>query len=96
MNCHACNAELVEVYGPTNYQYDNALWLTFDGGYAMFIDVIYDSERPKVVICHDCAHRLCDAVPWIKKLLNPALSHSHLPGDWEGHEGWDLPHKEEV
>ncbi len=30
----------------------------------------------EAVICHECAHKLCDTVPWIKKLLDPDNSHA--------------------
>ncbi len=47
----------------------------------------------EAVICHDCAHDLCEKVPWIKQLINPHDSHSHSHQlDWTGHSGWDLPH----
>lgn len=44
MNCYACNAELtgdvVDDYTgePPTYQFDNALWIGFHGGYGMFVD----------------------------------------------------------
>lgn len=42
MKCYACQADLVPDDGapddPATYQFDNALWLGFHGGYAMFVD----------------------------------------------------------
>ena len=107
--CDACRTHLVrdKAIRDTDYQFDNALWMEFHGGYGMFIDPIGDPGHkdrvgdrgrvcwPQVVICHECAHDLCDKVPWIGKLLNPEGSHSHRTDDHdrlkaEGHKGWDL------
>jgi hypothetical protein len=93
-----CGAELVpEMNSDTDYQFDNALWINFDGGYGMFIDP-FDEAPPKVVICHECAHSLCDAVPWMKELLNPHSSHSHKTAYAEAnpdHGGWDYDYQAE-
>lgn len=43
---------------------------------------IFEEERMlsgsdhEAVICHECAHELCEAFPWIKKLLDPDHSHA--------------------
>ena len=103
-SCYACNVELTpDGNRDTDYQFANALWVDFDGGYGMFVDDI-DSERPskhtpykdqkrdRAVICHDCAHELCATVPWIERLLNPHNSHSHKTSYHEEHPdhyGWD-------
>jgi len=151
--CYACNAEL-EPDGPdTDYQYDNALWITLDGGYGMFVEsesfmlvgdfwrslpeprrraamldwyeslsFEYDPDsidiestpmplpeslqqewsewfeahrKDKVVICHDCAHEMCEKLPWMKRLINPHKSHSHKTAWKEAHPehfGWDYDH----
>lgn len=50
------------------------------------------------VICHECAHDLCDAVPWFKKWIDPHSSHSHRTSYVEthpGHFGWDYSHRAE-
>lgn len=92
VRCHACDAPMRPDHTnhADDYQLDNALWLEFNGGYGMFIDN-YD-ERVKAVICHECAHDLCDQIPWIGKLLNPYSSHSHKT-EWKDahpdHWGWD-------
>lgn len=77
MNCLACKAELRPVDGgfETDYQFENALWIGFFGGYAMFVDGIeteFGYANPTIagaahdaVICHNCAHDLCVKVPWI-------------------------------
>jgi hypothetical protein len=93
--CHGCSTRLVPgLRTDTDYQFDNALWLQFDGGYGMFIDPMTE-EPVRAVICHACAHQLCDTVPWLAGLLNPANSHSHRVDQCEdlileGHRGWDL------
>lgn len=123
MNCLACDAELEPDFEGTNYQFDNALWIGFFGGYGMFVDNLEATwpnngmerldedgvEDPdwkptynephtlrgsdhEAVICHDCAHALCAAVPWIEKLLNSHGSHSHKTAYHDAHPdhyGWD-------
>jgi hypothetical protein len=95
VNCYGCAKRLVTALpDDTDYQFDNALWVQFDGGYGMFIDPMGD-ERARVVICHECAHDLCDKVTWVGALLDPAKSHSHRAAACEslileGHRGWDL------
>src|SRR5205807_3038064 len=47
------------------------------------------------VICHECAHVLCEKVPWLGHLIMPESSHAHHYKDHErlkaeGHLGWDL------
>ena len=148
MNCYGCGAELVPDNAnlDTKYQFDNALWIAFHGGYGMFtdnlmaklpnntdarwlrnsnrrgVDDLYDDyalvdgklvDDPdwqpefnedrllpghpdyEAVICHECAHALCAAVPWIERLLNPYGSHAHRTA-WKDahpeHWGWDYEH----
>jgi len=94
--CDACEHPLTLLYADVNDQYDNALIIQFIGGYGMFVDLFGDREDDgDTVICHKCAHELCDKVPWIGKLLTPHDSHSHRTVDIpqlleEGHTGWDL------
>ena len=105
-NCLACESELTEDMGnpDTDYQFDNALWIGFFGGYGMFTDaidvmlgnkeVLIKGAAHEAVICHDCAHALCEQVPWIGKLIEPELSHAHTKEFWEAnpdHDGWDHP-----
>jgi hypothetical protein len=93
--CGSCGATLVAVADmDTDYQFDNALWVRFSGGYSMFIDPCGDPD-PQVVLCHACAHEFCDALPWVARLLEPARSHAHLSAEGAaliaaGHDGWDL------
>jgi hypothetical protein len=76
--CLACRTPLEAVFPGMSpgSQYHNALEVRFGGGYGMFIDP-FDGEDPYAVICHDCAHALCESAPWIKTLLDPTWSHSH-------------------
>ena len=97
--CSACNSVLVPgLRSDTEYQFDNALWIKFSGGYGMFIDPF--EGDPQGVLCHECAHALCGSQPWIANLLNPHDSHAHRTEDIprllaEGHTGWDLHERED-
>ena len=55
-------------------------------------DRILDQPDYEAVLCHDCAHGLCDREPWLAKLLNPHGSHAHKTA-WKNahpdHYGWD-------
>ena len=46
----------------------------------------------EAVLCHECAHAACDALPWLHKLINPHNSHAHRSA-WMAahpdHYGWD-------
>ncbi len=90
MNCTACETELKPVSGPeTKFQFDNALWIGFFGGYGMFVDNMEATWPPfpadriltgadyEAVLCHDCMHALCEANPWMMKLIDPEYGHSH-------------------
>ena len=98
-DCIDCGVELVEVTPDyaTGYQYENALAITLGGGYAMFFDDIEPffsnmTAATTVFLCHDCAHKACEALPWLDKLLEPLKSHSHRQDYWDAHpdhEGWD-------
>lgn len=91
-----------------DYQFDNVLWIGFFGGYRMFVEssdyVEYDEKNVlkengasySVVICHECAHDLCEKFPKLGKLIEPYNSHSHNSDFWKNnpeHEGWDNPRK---
>jgi hypothetical protein len=46
----------------------------------------------EAVLCHECAHKLCDENPWLTKLLTPHNSHSHKTAYHDAHPdhyGWD-------
>lgn len=89
MNCVSCKEELLVESGSreTKYQFDNALWVGFFGGYGMFVDSAeaefgycaptLKGAAHEAVLCHDCAHELCSTNPWIKELLKPNVSHTH-------------------
>ena len=101
--CIKCEAKLVPEHEPTDYQFDNALWLGFFGGYGMFVDELigWGGEKPnqiihnadyEAVLCHDCAHEFAVINPWVKKLFDPHNSHSHKTSYVESHPdhyGWD-------
>lgn len=95
VRCRSCQRALrPEGDRDTDYQFCNALWVTFEGGYGMFVDPI-GSGPYRAVICHDCAHGLCDTVAWIDDMIRPLESHSHHVDDIDtlraaGHRGWDL------
>ena len=105
MKCISCEKLLERMFDDveTNYQFDNALWIGFYGGYGMFVDSIATEFREKqpvlsgaaeeAVLCHECAHELCEKVSWIGKLLKPELSHSHsveYKKKHPNHIGWDM------
>ena len=48
--------------------------IAFYGDYGDFIET---NEPITVIICHDCAHKLCGLVGWVRKLLDPEESHTH-------------------
>ena len=171
MNCARCGAELTpdsfyrDRHEECTYQFDNALWIGFHGGYGMFVDNVdakfptntderwirnsderdefgmycdfklgteckcnanpaspmeyhelkcprrnpvddpnyvprFREERTlpghpdyEAVICHDCAHELCDSEPWIGRLIRPFRSHAHKTEYMDQHPehwGWDF------
>jgi len=109
--CYSCGAALEPVFDDGENgteQWDNALIVRLEGGYGMFIDPLAPEPADitkgeisrgecelKVVICHGCAHKACEQMPWLDRLIEPLNSHAHRIGrDWSGHEGWDLPHKD--
>ena len=82
-HCTACGKELEPVFDgpdfdPASEQWENALEVKFNGSYGMFVDPI--EEDCRAIICHGCAHDLCDKIPWIGKLIDPGRSHSHREG----------------
>lgn len=57
----------------------------------MFVDPPHSGIT--VFLCHDCAHALCDAAPWVGRLLFPGNSHARSYLTYRGaRDGWDLPH----
>lgn len=95
--CAACGLHLTPDHADTDYQFDNALWIHFHGGYGMFVESPdFTNGELKAVICHDCAHRLCAENPWLDRLLDPIGSHAHRQPEpyetlkAEGHRGWDI------
>lgn len=99
MNCFKCDSELLPVHDSTDYQFDNALWIGFFGGYGMFVDNLDADHTPdlhadfQLVLCHDCAHTFMDENPFLKKLFHPFNSHSHTAAYMQknpDHFGWDV------
>lgn len=97
-SCHQDMQKLWENDDDDTVQYDNALIVSFDGGYGMFVDNIdYEMgmDNPyATMICHECAHQLCTDHPWISNLIQPYYSHAHRQALWKhnpDHEGWDNP-----
>lgn len=93
-NCVACGKNLINVFENVDQyeQYNNALWVEFTGGYGEFVDVLVTPNPYQAVICHECAHDLCDKIPWIGKLIDPHNSHTHTEEYKRtnpGHYGWD-------
>lgn len=104
--CFNCEQELRPVLAGnnTNYQYDNALWIGLFGGYGMFIespDAVDNSNIDalngsgatfELVLCHDCAHKLCVMFPKLEGIIDTHSAHSHRLGYVEenpDHYGWD-------
>ena len=83
--CVACKKELLLPEDD-----DNALCISFQGGYGMFVDPM--NEPIEAWLCHECAHALCEQIPWIKEVVNPDNSHSHRQEYHDAHPdhiGWD-------
>lgn len=60
-----------------------ALVVRLDGGYGMFCDPGFeDSDDWARVLCHDCAHELCEFLG-----LDPRSWHAHV-----GERAWDVDH----
>jgi hypothetical protein len=107
MKCASCGKTLASVFdddaNENDFQQSDALWIGFFGGYGMFIeepdhdrkatDHINDASY-EAVICHDCAHKLCNENQWIAGMLHPERSHAHAVQYWTDHpdhDGWDKP-----
>jgi len=93
--CARCGIAFKPVFEHfTEGQYDNVLWIQFDGGYGEFVDIVSeeDMNRYRIAICHDCAHQFCDDNPWIENVIMPHNSHSHTKEYYKAnpnHYGWD-------
>jgi hypothetical protein len=69
VRCSGCADELVPVFDTdTDTQFEGALWISFSGGYGMFIDPVGE-PAPRAVLCRVCAGDLCDTVGWVGDLL---------------------------
>lgn len=81
-------------------QFSEALPLYLDGGYGMFFDWPLSVEQEatldrgthmmKVLLCHDCGHKLCEALPAVGRLLEDG--HMAENAKRSGYERcWDDP-----
>lgn len=90
MKCSACGSELRPVFEDSAKDYpeqlDNALILVFEGGYGMFIDPFENHGEHRAALCHDCAHALCKANPWMTALIEPFNGHMHGSFTEHGHD----------
>ena len=82
--CVNCEQVLEKVFrhdvAPTFYQFQNALWIGFFGGYGMYVDELsdlpYGTERVlpgrpdfEAVLCGNCADELVKQHPWMQRLF---------------------------
>lgn len=58
-HCFRCNSDMRSPNPNYPEELDNEAIIAFTGGYGSFIDVI-DGKWPMAVICHSCAHELCE------------------------------------
>lgn len=52
----------------------------------------------EVILCHECAHDLCDKFPAFRNKIDPHNSHSHKTAYVEAHPdhwGWDYDYRDE-
>lgn len=83
--CYACQKTLEPVFEDSDAdacsQFDNALIVEIHGGYGMFTDSLgaskYDGipgliDYNQVILCHECAHEACEALPWMNRLIDPS------------------------
>ena len=85
--CDRCHSALNVIPGlnPNGVQFDNAVVVSLNGGYAMFVDnFAFDTgeyirenglnSETERLLCHDCAHKLCEFLG-----INPSTWHTHRP-----------------
>jgi hypothetical protein len=75
MTCKRCGRDVpVQPHNPNDdWNTDNGLHLSFDGGYGEFVDTpfVADDELEHL-LCHECAHELC---AWLG--VDPSNWHTH-------------------
>ncbi len=91
MNCANCGTELNPVFPGLNRrkddcQYENALIIDFTGGYGMFDDDIPNLTK-QAILCHDCAHALIAANPWMRWFVDDERGHMHDGKSHHAREG---------
>lgn len=89
--CDNCGKELLplcrsEITGQEeDYQFSEALWIYFQGGYGMFIDNTGPFEQEySGVLCVKCAMELMNRYEWIKDLLS-GVNIVDAEAAWEQH-----------
>ncbi len=89
--CDNCGKELLplcrsEITGQEeDYQFNEALWIYFQGGYGMFIDNTGPCEQEcSGVLCVKCATELMNHYEWIKDLLS-GINIVDAEAAWERH-----------
>jgi hypothetical protein len=75
--CTRCGRELpyLQPEDPSEYSYAKGLRLVATGGYGMFIDPMMDGN-PEILLCHECAHAICAAMPWLAAAIDASFGHS--------------------
>lgn len=74
LSCAGCGTLLHSATGAdTTRQFDDALVVSFEGGYGMFVDDGPLAEPRQALVCGHCATALGDAFAWIAALLAPRL-----------------------
>jgi hypothetical protein len=70
-HCFGCTTALTPVFNhePTKVQFNDALGVMFLGGYGMFYDDLVEPELQIILLCKQCALKLCDLFPRLKTLI---------------------------
>ena len=77
--CDNCGAELKSATPSTGWHWSNildALWVSVDGGYGMYID---NDSAVQVLFCKECAGKLMEAFPSIRKKYRGEVDANVLP-----------------
>lgn len=69
-HCFGCTTALTPVFNhhPTKVQFNDALGVLLLGGYGMFYDDLVGPEL-QILLCKQCALKLCDLFPRLKALI---------------------------
>jgi hypothetical protein len=67
--CDNCGTEMQPPYlGRHQHLFSGSLTVTLEGGYARF----FDAGNVAVLLCRECARRLCEEFPCIEKAIMEA------------------------